>query len=79
MNEQIPPPPPSSCSDGAILLLGRRCVEGVWGEMVWIMSEEFEGGGLRVAGTCAKAEAIRTARELKWTAEELVKVLKTLG
>lgn len=30
-------------------------------------------------GDCARTEAIKTAREMKWSADQLVKVLKALG
>lgn len=57
-----------------------RCVEGVW-ELGWMDITEI-GNGLRAAGGCgggcAKSAAIRMAGELKWSAEELVKVLKAL-
>ena len=64
-----------------------RCVpdgEGTKWVDLWMPATEF--GALSSAvtggcggGGCAKTEAIKTARERGWSADELVKVLKLLG
>lgn len=76
METQLPALPPGPCNTGTTLVMVARCVEGVW-ELGWADATEI-GDGLRAGGGCAKKAAIKMAGELKWTADELVKVLKTL-
>lgn len=84
-----PAHPPVPCSPDALYLHGIRCVlsgeETSWQD-VWVSAAEIAPPaplGLVKAGCgggqCAKAEAIKTARERGWSADELVKVLKALG
>lgn len=70
------------CAEGATEVRVRRCIDGVWVEG-WAAASEI-GVNLMVSpggcgGGCAKTEAIKTARERGWSADELVKVLKAVG
>lgn len=59
MPDQIPAPPLGSCSDGAVILVGRVCVGGVWGPPVNIVAEELCGSSraaaVKPAGGCGPA------------------------
>lgn len=49
---------------------------------VWVSAAEFVPSTATATGCgggCAKTEAIKTARERGWSADELVKVLKAIG
>lgn len=80
------PYPPTPCSEGTTMIHAIRCVpvgEGTEWQDFWILATELSAGTARVGGCggggCAKTEAIKTARERGWSADELVKVLKLLG
>ena len=83
----LPPYPDASepCVTTTPLLLAAVCVNGLR-ELAWVLASEVQNdppfaavaGKAPCGGTCPKSEAIRTAREMKWTADELVKVLKAL-
>lgn len=78
-------------SDGACEAKVRRRISGEWVEG-WAAASEFcptstaeLSFGLPLteskclSAPCPRTEAIKTAREMKWSADELVKVLKALG
>lgn len=67
---QIPADPPGPCVDGATILLGKRCVEGVWGELGWILTTELEGQRLTMVADAMKqgwkpAEVLKLSEALK--------------
>lgn len=83
----LPPYPDASepCVTTTPLLLAAVCVNGLR-ELAWVLASEVQNdppfaavaGKAPCGGTCPKTEAIKTAREKGWSADELVKVLKAL-
>lgn len=85
MPEAPPAELPVPCATDSILFEAWQCVrDGEETKWVKVYVPATDVGSARVgsapcAGGCAKSEAIKTAREMKWSAEELVKVLKAIG
>ena len=85
----LPPFPDASepCVTTTPYVLVAGCVNGLRVLQWSLVSEIINTTELNAAaskpppcgGDCPRTEAIKTAREMKWTAAELVKVLKALG
>jgi hypothetical protein len=80
---ELPPFPDSGepCVTTTPYVLSAVCVGG-FRQLAWVFASEVINtppGLVAVGGSCAKTEAIKTAREKGWSADELVKVLKALG
>ena len=80
------PEPPVPCVPGTILLPAFTCDpngDGFTPTLLPLSEINTTASGLVVktpcGGPCPRTEAIKTAREMKWTADELVKILKALG
>ncbi len=83
----LPPYPDASepCVITTPYVLVAVCVNGqrvlAWALVSEIFNENTPSlrAGSPCGGSCPKTAAIETAREMKWSADELVKVLKALG
>ena len=83
----LPPWPDEGeqCVTTTPYILTAICVGGLR-QLAWVLASEVQNdppfaavaGKAPCGGTCPKAEAIKTAREKGWTADDLVKVLKAL-
>lgn len=82
----LPPWPDEGeqCITETPYILTAICVNGLR-QLAWVLASEIQNdppfaavAGKAPCGGCAKTESIKTAREMKWTADELVKVLKAL-
>ena len=84
----LPPFPDASepCVTTTPYVLVAGCVNGLrtlqW-SLVSEISNEIPPGAMRVAqqpcGQCAKVKLLETAASLKWTAEQVSQVAKSLG
>ena len=75
---------PVPCTGNAIMLAAWKCKsDGSGWEAIYVPASDVGSAIVASAppcgGDCPRTEAIKTAREMKWTADELVKVLKALG
>ena len=73
------------CITATPYILAAVCVGGLR-QLAWVFASEvintqeaIAAGSPGCGGSCPKTEAIKTAREKGWSADELVKVLKAIG